>query len=309
MEVRSLWFNPNCPIAEVLSKVSTVPGFKGASPVDYKTWAIEFDAKYKDVKQVLASHGMDQVREPNIAIDPTRAWEKDVVKKVVEAAGISRLFDHMKNEFGIVSGFESSRKLEDNTQRSKDLKQVLIEMGYGFVPAKGVWKGASEESLFIPGISLGEIHELARMFNQEAFVHGNNGKYNIINTGSGAVELSGDVATDFHDATPEAAPDSYTETKGRKWVFKKPEQTPAVNTAPAQPADRATMVAFHHGRNMKYLNTYHGLLRNASLKEGKLSGIAIGGGTWERDASLLGAVLFVEPNISVRTWVRANIKP
>lgn len=142
---------------------------------------------------------------------------------VVEAVGISRVFEHMTEEsFGILSASRYTLSAEENMKRTKHLKEEIREMGYGFIPANGVWEGSSEASVFIPLISLKDIQKLSAMFDQDTFIWGDNGEYREIETVGGHVRQTGKSKERFHflgkgDDADEAQ--AFTEMKGNRWTL------------------------------------------------------------------------------------------
>ena len=164
-------------------------------------------------------------------------------KECLIASGLGRMVDHMltAGSWGIVSSHNSDKneqwQLEgkgkfhpDNKKSHQELKRILQERGVGYIKAKGAWAITNkdienfiyEESLFIPQVQESFIQALAKRYNQEAYIYGENGKWAIKNTETGNTiqGLSGDVREDFMQWTPEkGTPDMYTEVGGRQWKF------------------------------------------------------------------------------------------
>lgn len=164
--------------------------------------------------------------------------DPNALRRYVNASGLSRIFDQITSgEFGIMSAFRPQYSLGGNRERTAKLKEMIREMGYGFVQASGVWKDASEDSLFIPGISKEDIQKLSTEFQQEAFIWGDGENYYVIATDTGAVLDSGNPKNQFHflGTGEEADPaDAYTEMKGRRWTFSPQEEKEIAPVAEAE---------------------------------------------------------------------------
>lgn len=179
--------------------------------------------------------------------------------KVVEAGGFSRMIQHtLSNEFGILSAFLSTLSPEDNNARHKTLKQRVRGLGYGFIPAKGVWDGAAEMSLFVPNMSREDVATLAAEFGQEAYVHGADGKYQVLHTDTGGVLSEGQTGEDFRQFDESESPTAYTEVKDRKWKWIPKED------------EEKTAGAFFFAfapREAKYIGKRHGFFTAASADD------------------------------------------
>lgn len=135
------------------------------------------------------------------------------VAKRVEAAGLSRVLNqHMRHgPFGILSAWkgnvaENPELLKENRQRDVELRKLVRSMGYGFIPLYGLYEYegpsygsgvASEDSIFIPGISLSDISQLAEKMEQESFIWGDDGRWALYNTATGQSEPPRNVLDDF----------------------------------------------------------------------------------------------------------------
>ena len=139
--------------------------------------------------------------------------------RIVQAAGLSRIFRHLdEGPFAIVSAERGTMTPEENEQRTQDLKTRIRDLGFGFIPAIGMWEGAEENSLFIPDIPRDAAQGLSSMFDQDAFIWGDEGTYSVISTLGGNVYDSGTVKDRFHYLGKEEvdAP-AYTEVKQRRF--------------------------------------------------------------------------------------------
>ena len=163
-------------------------------------------------------------------------------KACLIASGLGRMVDHMltAESWGIVSSHDSKKNDEwqeagkgkfhpDNRKAHQELKLILQNRGIGYIKAKGAWATNEdienfiyEESLFIPQVRESFIRALAKKYNQEAYIYGENGKWALKDTVTGDIkyDLSGDVRDDFMQWTPDkGTPDMYTEIGGRQWKF------------------------------------------------------------------------------------------
>lgn len=59
----------------------------------------------------------------------------------------------------------------DNALRTNLLREHLIEAGGVFQPVKGIWKGVPENSFIVLRLTEFIVRQLARGFNQEAYIY------------------------------------------------------------------------------------------------------------------------------------------
>jgi hypothetical protein len=138
------------------------------------------------------------------------------LRRVLTAAGLSRVYEHMaKGTFAIVSA--SRGEAPDNAKRTATLKEKARAMGLGFMPAVGVWEGASEDSLFIPDASKEQAEQLGNAFEQDAVIWGDGGFYWLIELKSGAENGPFPVEDAFHHMDQGEDAQYFTEMKGKKW--------------------------------------------------------------------------------------------
>lgn len=94
----------------------------------------------------------------------------------------SRLARHMaKGEFGVLSAERSHMSPKQKKEANKKLQARLRQMGYGYIPTKGVYQYQdgnvdSERSYFVPKISREALLKLAKEFDQESVIHGKDGR-------------------------------------------------------------------------------------------------------------------------------------
>lgn len=125
------------------------------------------------------------------------------ILKRLAAAGLSRVLEHMwKGPFGIIS---ASRGRDDDAVRTKELKNLLKQRGYGFIDLQGGYlyedEGqpkvpVREDSVFLPNISEPELQGLASQFNQESYIFGDKGRWSL-KTQAGEILTEGLVEDTF----------------------------------------------------------------------------------------------------------------
>lgn len=126
------------------------------------------------------------------------------ILKRLTAAGLSRVLDHMwKGPFGIVS---ATRGGDDDAARIGKLKNLLKQQGQGFVDLQGGYLyeedgkpkvPVKEASVFLPNISEMVVKELASQFDQESYIFGEQGRWSLKETKSGAIWAEGLVEDTF----------------------------------------------------------------------------------------------------------------
>jgi hypothetical protein len=136
------------------------------------------------------------------------------LRKRIYASGLSRILKKSINgPFAILSAWRGNvrvnpKLLDDNKKDDIALRQLVRELGYGFVRLYGLYtyvgeknisKVANEESLFIPGISQDEARSLAQACFQESYIWGDNGQWAMLNSETNNVEwgAQGNVVDDF----------------------------------------------------------------------------------------------------------------
>jgi hypothetical protein len=149
--------------------------------------------------------------------------------RTVLASGFARVVKHfLSGPFGIMSAFKSNRSPDQNNESNRLLKRKLQELGYGFIPGRGVWVGAPEKSLFIVGIDQPSLQKLSEEFGQQSYVIGDEGKYKIVDTNSGDLWGKGNTKDDFHQFSEEevkgmesgpSEKKNYSRSKGRTWIW------------------------------------------------------------------------------------------
>jgi hypothetical protein len=237
-------------------------------------------------------------------------------KKTILASGFARLVRHtLEGEFAIVSAFKSDLPIEENNRRTAELKQLVRQMGYGFIPGKGVWDGAAERSLFIPGMSEADVKSLAERFAQQSYVHGDKGRYRIVGT-DGSLYGEGLTGKDFHqftDAEIKGLPPSetgHTETRGRSWVWdeKRRQQPAAGEQSMGQEGEERTAATVYYrlSNDVKYAMPRSSIVR-AKYRDGKIAmaGRSIG-------VQCLDFLIPLKPSedapLRLSGWVRGSCK-
>ncbi len=119
-------------------------------------------------------------------------------------ANMSRILQHMKNPFGILSahiGANSSTPegRNQNNIMAGELKNTLKQNGLTWIELKGGWKDTflnkliSEDSLFIVNVNQQTVAQYAKQFNQQAYIWGTEGKYTVFNTENSQSLQSGNI--------------------------------------------------------------------------------------------------------------------
>lgn len=162
---------------------------------------------------------------PSIA--RTKQFCLDEIKKldqpISESMRLSRILAHFRTRpFGIISAFKADKSDEKNLEQQYKLTQDIRRLGYGYIPIVGKWAKIPERSLFIPNISKDEIVELAKRYDQEAYLWGEKGKWAVYDTKTDEVYGSG---TRFRVIDIDNAFDNYS---AQRFLKKKgePELTP-----------------------------------------------------------------------------------
>ena len=92
------------------------------------------------------------------------------------AKGLSRLYEHITQGFGIVTAFRGDLPLKENVERNRELKIFARGLGYGFMELASAWRDYStnkeekEMALFIPLITSKDIERLGAMFDQHSVI-------------------------------------------------------------------------------------------------------------------------------------------
>lgn len=112
---------------------------------------------------------------------------KPVFSKIdTKSGGLSRVLNHLDNEFGVVSAYRDINTDNDNLALHSKLKKDIRSLGFGFIELASSWEEngevSKEQSLFIPNISLKEIVSLGNKYVQYSVLYGNSGTVNHICT-------------------------------------------------------------------------------------------------------------------------------
>ena len=251
-------------------------------------------------------------------------------KKTVLASGFSRMVHHLMNgKWAIISAFQSlpeeslqglpskdrtevlTRNARENLARDKAFKARLVEMGYGFIPGKGVWGGAPENSLFIPGMEKDVAQKLAEELSQQAYIFGVGGKYKILETKGQASFGEGETGTDFHQFSEQemAEAPNRTETKGRKWILdpKYRERARSDEMSKEKPVeDKGISLAgafYAWNPDVKWVMPRQGVIVVKAEKNGLVSGSSI-----NLDPGALAIYLPLKAELEASHWVMKNCR-
>lgn len=110
--------------------------------------------------------------------------------KTVNEASLARAYQHCKNgHFGIITNHRYDNSPETNRSGFYELKQTLLDHGYGGTVLLGHWRecrdpnipydecpedqlaDVSEPSLFVPNVDAKLLHELGMKYNQDAVIY------------------------------------------------------------------------------------------------------------------------------------------
>ncbi len=136
------------------------------------------------------------------------------LKRLFFAAGLPRIIDHFKNgTMALISAFKSGRPLEENLENQWKLAQRVREMGLGYTPVIGRWGGENERTLLIPNITKEQAKQLAKEFNQDAYLWAEKGRWCVWLTNNDELYATG---TTLHLIRADEEFMNYTETKKKR---------------------------------------------------------------------------------------------
>lgn len=92
----------------------------------------------------------------------------------------------LDGRFAILSAFKTDFGHSANLERDRKLKKRVVELGYVAFPGAGIWDGDIENSVFVPNCTKQDAQALAEAFEQDAYVFGEKGFYEILNTRDGS---------------------------------------------------------------------------------------------------------------------------
>ena len=200
------------------------PGFVGCQGLFWILWILDqtqSSSKINEVKSLVVwPHGI--LPDGGRASLNWRTLPQEY--RTVLASGFAGVKHFLSGPFGIMSAFKSNRSPDQNNESNRLLKRKLQELGYGFIPGRGVWVGAPEKSLFIVGIDQPSLQKLSEEFGQQSYVIGDEGKYKIVDTNSGDLWGKGNTKDDFHQFSEEevkgmesgpSEKKNYSRSKGR----------------------------------------------------------------------------------------------
>jgi hypothetical protein len=96
------------------------------------------------------------------------------------AGGMSRLWHWLtEGRFGILSAERPEYTPKENKERTRELKKLLVDAGYGFYPAEGFWAGIPEASMFVPLIDKAQLLDFGAKYDQEAIIFGESGESGV----------------------------------------------------------------------------------------------------------------------------------
>lgn len=77
-----------------------------------------------------------------------------------------------EESFAILTSWRAADSSAKNADNFEKLKKLLRGWGHGFIRTKGNWKGGSEPSLFVPGITKAQALRVLNLFSQDAVIYG-----------------------------------------------------------------------------------------------------------------------------------------
>ena len=157
--------------------------------------------------------------------------------RMILAAGLPRLVQHMiQGQFAIISSHSTPLNTQYQTQgkgrihpenrgRMNQLKDILKEKGIGFIQMQGAWVNEElaqfieEDSLFIPNVSEETARKIAEVFDQDAYIYGEGGRYWLKDTKTGNVFQEGSTKQHFRSFFDDEPDFGYSKVKGRRWIL------------------------------------------------------------------------------------------
>jgi len=140
-------------------------------------------------------------------------------ERAKNASGLSRIFNHFQNgSFALVGAFKGVEKSQDNLRRAAFLGKDIRDLNYGFTPVRGVWKSTDSEavydepSYYIPNCSFEHAEQLAKKYEQEAFIWGEKGEWFLYKTGDTKAITGG---TSFNANFDKDVAEAYSEYKAK----------------------------------------------------------------------------------------------
>lgn len=149
------------------------------------------------------------------------------------AAGLGRLLQHMVDgPYAILSADRAGMTPEQRDDARSRLKNMLRELGYGWVDTRGAWREdgeddySREDSVFVPGMSPEEAERIGRALDQDNVIVGDRGAFSFLNLRPrpGEPDSGGVERLEDHLVIPDlsSSPDMYTEIGKRKFELQFP---------------------------------------------------------------------------------------
>ncbi len=153
------------------------------------------------------------------------------------AAGMGRLLQHMVDgPYAILSADRVGMTREQRDDARGRLKNMLRELGYGWVDTRGAWREEGEDeysrenSVFVPGLPSELAEQIGRILDQDNVIVGDRGAFSFLNLKPGPDEPESDGVERLEDhlVIPDlsSSPEMYTEIGRRKFElqFPKPDE-------------------------------------------------------------------------------------
>lgn len=97
-------------------------------------------------------------------------------KNMFSALTLFKIRSHIRNGvFGLISAWKEDFEKIDNLEAMNDLMERIKSLVTGYIPIIGLWEGEKIRAIFIYNIKKDDLQDLAKDFEQEVFIHGNQG--------------------------------------------------------------------------------------------------------------------------------------
>jgi hypothetical protein len=177
---------------------------KAANARDLETVEAEVGRMLFMLTQAIGALGRPHEQQKLMAIAKD-LQPAEVAEETMEEKSLSRVYHHFSTgPFGIVSAFRKNLPEEENLVRQFNLGKDVRALGHGYIPIVGRWGGVNERSLFIPDIDRKQTIALGDRYDQEAVIHGDSGKADLIDRSGKVLDTFNrlrvlDLDTDFEN--------------------------------------------------------------------------------------------------------------
>ena len=160
----------------------------------------------------------------------------------LDEASLGRVLQHVQGKknvknWGMMTAYRYANTPNQNKTLNKKLEGELRKMGHGFFKVEGHWvecqdgnlsyedcpknllKDAIEESLFVPNISVKEIHKLGKKYGQDAVIFGGEQT-----KGNATLIFKDGKVENIGKFSPNKIQQAYSKLKGGKTFVFNPEE-------------------------------------------------------------------------------------